>query len=62
MSGHWDGRCVFVDVDCDGHITAVDTPFVLRFLAALPVNLPQGCRPVDTVRRRNQSADEDLVG
>ncbi len=32
----------------DGNITAVDALFVLRFVAALPVNLPQGCRPVGT--------------
>jgi hypothetical protein len=36
------------NINCDGNITAVDTLFVLRFVAGMPVNLPQGCRPVGT--------------
>jgi hypothetical protein len=35
-------------VNCNGSVTAVDALFVLRFVAALPVNLPAGCRPVGT--------------
>jgi hypothetical protein len=36
------------DADCDEDVDSVDALSILRFVAALPVNLPQGCRPVGT--------------
>lgn len=36
------------DVDCDGDVDTVDALFVLRHVAALPVNLPKGCPEIGT--------------
>jgi len=40
------GGPVFGDIDCDHDLDAVDALFILRFVASLPVNLPQGCSPL----------------
>jgi hypothetical protein len=37
---------LFGDVDCDEDVDSVDALFVLRFVAALPVNVPAECRPI----------------
>jgi hypothetical protein len=39
------GVPVFGDVDCNHRVDAVDALFILRFVAALPVDLPGGCAP-----------------
>ena len=40
------GVPVYGDIDCDHDLDAVDALVILRFVAALPVNLPQGCPPL----------------
>jgi hypothetical protein len=37
------GAGVFGDMDCDDDVDAIDALQILRYLAAMPVNLPQGC-------------------
>jgi hypothetical protein len=37
---------VFGDVDCDHDLDAVDALHILRFVVALPSNLPGGCAPL----------------
>ncbi len=34
------------DVDCSGAVTAVDALKILRYVAGLPVSLPDGCPPI----------------
>jgi hypothetical protein len=34
------------DVNCSGEVTAVDALQILRFVAGLPVSLPEGCEPI----------------
>jgi len=35
------------DVNCDGTRTSVDALFILRHVAALSVNQPDDCSPID---------------
>lgn len=40
---------IFGDVDCDNDVDAVDSLLILTFVAGLPVNLTQGCTPLETI-------------
>jgi len=42
------GQDVFGDMDCDDDVDSVDSLFILRWLAAFPVNLPGGCAEIGT--------------
>lgn len=37
----------FGDIDCDTDVDAVDSLLILTFVAGLPVDLPQGCAPLE---------------
>lgn len=41
------GPQVFGDIDCDDDVDAVDSLLILRFVAALPVDLPEECPPIE---------------